>query len=75
MGTSLIQDTEIAPTSGPFLCRFVTFDIDFVGIFLGLGEAVGHLHRQPHLWAAAEGFREANRHLGRNPALAVDEIV
>src|SRR5467141_812061 len=50
-------------------------DVDVGFVLAGLREVVGHLQPQPGLRAAAECLIEADRHVRRNAALAVDQIV
>src|ERR1700687_6162460 len=40
-----------------------------------LAQVIVHLHGEPQFRAAAKGFVQADRHLRRDTALAVDEIV
>jgi hypothetical protein len=50
-------------------------DLDFAFGLAGLGEGVGHLHREPGVLRAAEGLGEADGHPGADAGLAGDDIV
>jgi hypothetical protein len=50
-------------------------DLDIAFMLAGLREVVGHLQSQPRLRATAEYLVETDRHIRRNTALTVDQIV
>src|SRR5215831_10224822 len=50
-------------------------DVDVGLVAPGLCKVVSHLQPQPRFRAAAECFVETDRHIGRNAALAVDQII
>src|SRR5208282_1625168 len=50
-------------------------DFDFALVFAGLCEIICKLHPQPSFWRAAKGLREADRHLGADARLAVNDVV
>jgi hypothetical protein len=51
------------------------FDFDLAFVPAGLREIVGHLQPQPSFRATAERLVEADRHLWRNTALAVNKVI
>ena len=51
-----------------------TLPRDLLGAVAGLPEIVGHLHPQPSLGRRAEGFRQPDRHLDRDPRSPVHRL-
>src|ERR1019366_8589139 len=58
-----------------FLKHMLAANFDFALVLAGSCEIVGKLHSKPGFRRAAKGLREANRHLGADARLAVNDVV